>query len=157
MWRNSEKCLTCVVFGLQVHVAQLVNISDVHLLFINLWLVEILKKEIKWSSGYFYCKNATLHILSWQKIEWRVRLTSRLTVQPIFLFSVSSPFMQSLPTQETGSLIRHAHWCHTHWPYMGHMMRLHTNMIKNFSKFKIRLEFGWFLCYLQNNFDLICS
>lgn len=34
--------LTCVVLSLQVHVTQLVDIADVHLLLVNLRFVEIL-------------------------------------------------------------------------------------------------------------------
>lgn len=49
---DSVECLlTCVVLSLQVHVTQLVDIADVHLLLVNFRFVEILWK--KKQSCYF--------------------------------------------------------------------------------------------------------
>ena len=44
MWRagGGAHGLTCVVLGLQVQVVQLVDVADVHLLFVQLRLVEVL-------------------------------------------------------------------------------------------------------------------
>lgn len=47
-WRR-----TCVVLGLQVQVVQLVDVTDVHLLLVELRLVEVLKRQKK-VVGRFY-------------------------------------------------------------------------------------------------------
>ena len=40
--RSSPFPLTCVVFGLQMHVTKLMDIADIHLFFVNLRFVKVL-------------------------------------------------------------------------------------------------------------------
>lgn len=97
--------VTCEVLGLEVQVAQLVDVADVHVLLVHLRLVEVLgfQSHQEESSALRVvaptCKNPTNKVKSEQTTD--DSLTIRLTEPPIFLVSISSPFMQSLRGEES--------------------------------------------------------
>lgn len=114
-----------------MHVTQFVDVADVHLLLVDLWLVEVLRRYKINTINALQCLCTDLKIgcqrlkeggASWSVTVYCTRkhcfqvnrnkshyhhdagLTRRLTVQPIFLFSVSSPFMQSLEKRKPRTL-----------------------------------------------------
>lgn len=97
-----------------MQVTQLVDVTDVHVLLVDLGFVEVLgsskTKPKNHVHVFFPCGNVRKSVAEIQQPE---RLTMRLTEPPIFLVSISSPFMQSLKSKWFICLIPPVSWQNT--------------------------------------------
>lgn len=80
--RQTQNYTTCVVLGLEVQLVQLVDVADVHLLFVQLRLVEVLQAQKRHKSKVLD-NTECLFILVCQYFVFYINLYRLTSVRPL--------------------------------------------------------------------------